>query len=659
MTKKKHAYPAEQASSKERLEFEKFLADLSAKFVSLDPEQVDNEINNALKGILGFFRIDRCSLLQRLPVKTLCMVTHNADVSGDSPYPVATQLPTSLFPYFNHKLAAERTIVAFSCLEDLPEEAALDKRWLEEWNVRSGLYIPIAIMKSSAEYTLGISSDENGRVCPEEYIPRLRMLGELLVNALERSMAEQALRESEERLSLAASAAEAGLWILDKDKGMVWATRKLWELFHLVPDENMRFEKLLDAVHPDDRVGVRERIRQSFKKNEAFVMDFRVVGPGGSLSWISSRGNLSSHRSGHPPFLMGASVDVTGHKQMEVELRERLEEIERLKLQLEKENLYLREEIKANFGFEKIVGKSDALNYVFFKVKQVAPTDATVLILGETGTGKGMVAHAIHEISTRKDRPMITVNCAALPANLIESELFGREKGAFTGAYVRQVGRFELAHGGTLFLDEIGEMPLELQTKLLRVLQDGKFERLGNPQTIEVDVRVIAATSRDLKEEVRNRRFREDLFYRLNVFPISIPPLRMRREDIPLLVQHFVDKHARKIGKKLETISKNAMKALQNQSWPGNVRELEHVIERAVITSPGPVLLLSDGPETHAFEERKDPLKGLKVIEREHILKVLGESGWKIDGRGGAASLLGLHPSTLRFRLKKLGIRRP
>jgi PAS domain S-box-containing protein len=657
--KKKPADSNERTASKGRLEFEKFLADLSARFVSLHPEEVDNEINNALKGILGFFRIDRCSLLRRLPVKTLCMVTHNADISGDSPYPVATPLPTSLFPYFNRKLAVEREIIAFSCPDDLPEEAAPDKQWLREWNVRSGLYIPIASLESSTEYTLGISSGEDGRTCPEEYVPRLRMLGELLVNALERSMTEQALRESEERLSLAASAAEAGLWILDKDEGLIWTTRKLRELFHLDPDENMPFEKLLDAVHPDDREGIRGRVRQSFERNEAFEIDFRVVRPDGGFSWISSRGKLSSAGSGLPRFLMGASVDVTERKRMEAELRENLEEIGRLKLQLEKENLYLREEIEAGLGFEKIVGKSDALNYVLFKVRQVAPTDATVLILGETGTGKGMVAHAIHEMSARRERPMITVNCAALPANLIESELFGREKGAFTGAHAKQVGRFELAHGGTLFLDEIGEMPLELQTKLLRVLQDGKFERLGSPQTIEVDVRVIAATSRDLKEDVANRRFREDLFYRLNVFPISIPPLRMRRDDIPLLVRHFVDKHARKIGKRLETIPKHAMNTLQNQSWPGNVRELEHAIERAVITSPGPILQLSDGLETQAFEEREGPSRGLEAMEREHILKVLGQSGWKIDGRGGAASLLGLHPSTLRFRLKKLGIKRP
>ncbi len=660
MNKNKYAHLTEQDASKERLEFEKFLADLSARFVSLHPEQVDNEINNAMKGILGFFGVDRCSLLRLMPGKTLWLVTHNADILGDSPYPVETPLPASLVPYFVRKLSVDQVTVAFSCVEDLPEEAALDKRLLELWNVRSGLYIPIAALKSSTEYTLGISSGNNGQTCPEEYIPRLRMLGELFVNTLERSMAEQALRDSEERLSLAASAAEAGLWILDKDKGMIWATRKLWELFHLDPDEYTQYERLLDAVHPDDLDGIIERIRQSFENNEAFSVDFRVMRPDGSFSWISSRGNLSSDGSGLPLLLMGASVDVTKHKQMEAELRNNLKEIEQLKLQLEKENLYLREEIKAGFGFEKIVGKSDALNYVFFKVKQVASTDATVLILGETGTGKDMVAHVIHEMSTRRDRPMITVNCAALPANLIESELFGREKGAFTGAHSKQVGRFELAHGGTLFLDEIGEMPLELQTKLLRVLQDGKFERLGSPRTIKVDVRVIAATSRDLKEETRNGRFREDLFYRLNVFPISIPPLRMRRDDIPLLVQHFVDKHARKIGRRFKMIPKKAMKALQNQPWPGNVRELEHTIERAVITSPGPVLLLADPPETSRSSEKKEnPLKKLEAIEREHILKVLSESGWKIDGAGGCASLLGLHPSTLRFRMKKLGIKRP
>jgi transcriptional regulator with GAF, ATPase, and Fis domain len=357
---------------------------------------------------------------------------------------------------------------------------------------------------------------------------------------------------------------------------------------------------------------------------------------------------------------MGVSIDVTERKTMEARLLEQLEEIEGLKSLLEKENLYLREELSQGQGFEKIVGSSDALNYVLFRVGQVAPTDATVLILGETGTGKGVVANAIHGLSGRKNRPMITVNCAALPANLIESELFGREKGAFTGAHARQAGRFEVADKGTIFLDEIGELPLELQSKLLRVLQDGEFERLGSARTVKVDVRVIASTSRDLREEVRAGRFREDLFYRLNVFPVSIPPLRKRLDDIPQLVRFFSDKYARMMGRQIDTISKAAMKALQDYSWPGNVRELEHVIERAVITTTGPVLQIADRLEPLTGSDEADTsLKDLAAMECEHILRVLRETGWKIEGAKGAASILNLHPSTLRFRIKKLGIKRP
>jgi transcriptional regulator with GAF, ATPase, and Fis domain len=255
---------------------------------------------------------------------------------------------------------------------------------------------------------------------------------------------------------------------------------------------------------------------------------------------------------------------------------------------------------------------------------------------------------------------MITVNCAALPANLIESELFGREKGAFTGAHARQPGRFEVADGGTIFLDEIGEMPVELQSKLLRVLQDGEFERLGSAKTVKVNVRVITSTSRDLKEEIRAGRFREDLFYRLNVFPVSIPPLRERADDIPELVRFFVDKYSRKIGRQIESIPKAAMKALEEYHWPGNVRELEHVIERAVITTSGPVLQLADRLEPVRLAGTAEPLqKELAAMEREHILRVLSDTGWRIEGLKGAAMILNLHPNTLRSRMKKLGIKRP
>jgi transcriptional regulator with GAF, ATPase, and Fis domain len=357
---------------------------------------------------------------------------------------------------------------------------------------------------------------------------------------------------------------------------------------------------------------------------------------------------------------MGVSLDISERKQMEGELQERLKEIENLKRQLENENLYLRQELRTEKGFEKIVGESEALKSVIVAAKQVAATDATVLLLGETGTGKGMMANAIHQMSVRKDRPLVTVNCSALPQNLIESELFGREKGAFTGAYARQAGRFEVADAGTIFLDEIGEMPLELQSKLLRVLQEGEFERLGSAKTVTVDVRVIAATSRDLKKDVRDRRFREDLFYRLNVFPISIPPLRQRTGDIPLLAQHFTEKYARKMGKQIESIPKSTISAFLEYDWPGNVRELEHVIERGVILTAGRSLAMTERLKPSPTGNSKDePLQDLAAAEREHILRVLRETGWRIEGPSGAASILKLHPSTLRFRIKKLDIHRP
>lgn len=652
-----HIHSSEPAASEKRLEFEKFLADLSAKFVAIPADRVDDEIRSALKKVLEFFRIDRLALLRLLPCKTNFIITHNADVSGISLYPMGTLLPVSLAPWVAQKLI-DREVFSFARLEEIPAEADTDKLTFELFQIRSGLYIPIAALKSS-EYSLGISSAEENHTCPEEYVPRLRLLGELFVNALERSKVEQALRESEERLSLAASAADAGLWIMNMDRGIVWATQKLRELFQFDPHEELHFERFLAVVYPDDRKQVKKLIRRSLEMLLPLNIEYRIMRPDGGIRWISSRGNPSSEGSEHRDHIMGVSVDITERKRMETELRERLDEIKRLKLQLEKENIYLREEIRAGQGLQKIVGNSETLKYVFFKIQQVAPTDTTVLILGETGTGKGMVAHAIHEISARKDRPMITVNCAAMPMNLIESELFGREKGAFTGAHAKQMGRFEVAHGGTIFLDEIGEMPMELQAKLLRVLQEGEFERLGSPRTIKVDVRVIASTSRDLKAEIRNNRFREDLFYRLNVFPISIPPLRMRSGDIPLLVNHFVDRYARKIGRNIKSIPKDMMKSLLEYSWPGNVRELEHVIERAVITSTGPVLQLAERFESEHIETKEEPLKEITTIEREHILKVLQKTRWKINGEGGAASLLGLHPSTLRFRLKKLGIERP
>ena len=359
---------------------------------------------------------------------------------------------------------------------------------------------------------------------------------------------------------------------------------------------------------------------------------------------------------------LNLTQEVEERKKAEESLQGAYAEIKGLKDRLQAENIYLRQEVGRQYNFGEIIGQSDVLAQVFLRVAQVAPMNATVLLLGETGTGKGVVARAIHSSSSRKDRPLITVNCTTLPATLVESELFGREKGAFTGSDTRQIGRFELADGGTLFLDEIGEMPMELQCKLLRVLQDGEFERLGNPRTIKTDVRVIAATNRNIETEVREGRFREDLYYRLNVFPITMPALRKRTEDIPLLVNHFVAKFNKKMGKKIETISKDTLNVLNQYHWPGNVRELESVVERAVITSQGPALQVLDRFDTFlkkeepAGQEEGREVKALVDLEHDHILNVLKKTGWRIEGKSGAAGILGLNASTLRARMRKYGI---
>ncbi|WP_434930266.1 sigma-54-dependent transcriptional regulator [Shewanella sp. HL-SH5] len=350
--------------------------------------------------------------------------------------------------------------------------------------------------------------------------------------------------------------------------------------------------------------------------------------------------------------------EIEERKKAEASLRETYTQIKQLKDKLQAENVYLQKEVAQQFNFDEIIGNSKLLSQVFQKVEQVAPMDATVLLLGETGTGKGVVARAIHSRSSRQKRPMITVDCTTLPATLIESELFGRERGAFTGSDSKQIGRFELADGGTLFLDEIGEMPLEMQAKLLRVIQDGEFERLGSPRTIKVDVRIIAATNRNLLEEVRNGKFREDLYYRLNVFPITLPPLRQRKEDISLLVSHFVIKFNKKIGKQIDTISQEAQHALQQHHWPGNVRELESAIERAVILSEGHSLQIFDRFDSFAklSQNEESSVKALVELEHDHIVKVLQQTKWRIEGIKGAALILGLNPSTLRARMRKYGI---
>jgi formate hydrogenlyase transcriptional activator len=334
------------------------------------------------------------------------------------------------------------------------------------------------------------------------------------------------------------------------------------------------------------------------------------------------------------------------------------EETEALRARFQAEAVYLQEEIKTEHNFEEIIGQSAPVRRLLRKLEQVAPTEATVLIQGETGTGKELLARAVHDRSRRKDRPLVKVNCGSIPAGLVESELFGHEKGAFTGATQRRIGRFELANGGTIFLDEVTELPIDTQVKLLRVLQEGEFERVGSSQTLKVDVRVIAATNRNLKEVVQNGTFRSDLFYRLNVFPLEVPALRERKDDLPLLVNFFLSRCAKKLAKEVQGVSQKSMDNLANYDWPGNIRELQNIVERAVVLASGPIVQIDESMIRSGEAVQESALDTLENAERNHILRALKETHWVVHGKKGAAEILGINPSTLRSRMEKLGIKR-
>jgi PAS domain S-box-containing protein len=490
------------------------------------------------------------------------------------------------------------------------------------------------------------------------------IIGDLLFHRARRRRAEADLRESRELMELSTDAGELGLWARGMERNDLWVNSRLRSLFGFGPNDVLRLEDMTDRIHPDDRARVVVEVERAQRTGKSFEDEFRVTIPDGSERWVATRGRTvtESNRSG--PRRMGVMFDITQRKRAEEKLNRALVEIQSLKEQLEEENIYLKEEISEVKGFDEIIGKSDALKYVLTRVEQVAKTDSTVLLQGETGVGKELIARAIHERSSRSDGPHVKVNCATLPEALVESELFGHEKGAFTGADRQRKGRFELADGGTILLDEVGELPAGTQAKLLRVLQEGEFERVGGSSTIKVRVRVIAATNRKLHEEVLARRFRQDLFYRLNVYPITIPPLRHRREDIPLLVSHYAREIGERLNKTINEVPAQVMREFTEYNWPGNVRELQNVIERAVIVSADGVLRLPEplgqGIPGAASENKtlseSTTVPTLDEAERGHILRALEATGWRINGPRGAAAMLKLHPSTLRFRMKKLGL---
>jgi formate hydrogenlyase transcriptional activator len=493
--------------------------------------------------------------------------------------------------------------------------------------------------------------DEDGRL---EYIGAVQ-------DVTARRLAEEELRRSEADLHEAQRLSHIGSWKLDLSSGSVSVSPEVFRIYAVNQDREVASSDFwFDRIHPEDRQRVRERFERCVAERLEYEADYRIVLPDGTIKYQHAIGHPVWDQAGALKEFLGTAMDVTEQVQARIALENAFEEITRLKDRLHDENLALKEEIAQASMFEEVVGASAALRAVLSRVTKVAPTDSTVLLTGETGTGKELIARAIHQRSQRRSHAFVSVNCAAIPVSLIASELFGHEKGAFTGASGRRLGRFELAEGGTIFLDEVGELPAETQVALLRVLQEREFERVGGNQPIRTNARVVAATNRDLDAAIAAGTFRSDLFYRLNVFPIEIPALRERKEDIPLLVEYYIARFARKAGKRIRGISKKTLDLLLSYPWPGNIRELQNVVERSVVVCETETFSvdeswLSRQPRAPQPTAHLD-LAQLAVREREIIEAALRESGGRVSGPSGAATKLGIPDSTLDSKIKALGI---
>jgi len=479
----------------------------------------------------------------------------------------------------------------------------------------------------------------------------------------EQKKADEKLRRSEASLLEAQRLSHTGSWSHDLSSGLVAISPEVNRIFDVKPDEDPSTSEFhFNRIHPEDRPIVAQNYERARLEKADFEFDYRAVLPDGTIKHIHNTGHPILSESGDIVQFVGTAMDVTEQRLAQAELEKALEEIRRLKDQLHDENLALREQIDQAFMFEEIVGSSPALQSVLSSIVKVAPTDSTVLITGETGTGKELIARAVHKRSQRSGRAFISVNCASIPSSLIASELFGHEKGAFTGALQRRQGRFELAHSGTIFLDEVGELPAETQIALLRVLQEREFERVGGNRVLSTDVRVLAATNRDLTAAIAAGTFRADLFYRLNVFPIEVPPLRQRKEDISMLVEYFVKRYAEKAGKQIRKIDKNTLELCQAYPWPGNIRELQNIIERSVILCTGDTFRIDAAwlsSQESARPELSAPLtETLQNQEKEMIEAALAESKGKVAGPNGAAARLGIPRSTLDWKIKQLKIKK-
>ncbi len=646
---------AVELAMQEQMRFEILLSNLSAHFVNLPADQIDSEIEAAQRRICEFLKLERSTLWQGLEQEPETLqLTHIYQPEG-SRLPVDRMNLYEFFPWAYQKIIRGE-IVTISKMSDLPTEAARDRETFSLYGAKSGLYVPLSVGRGPVLGLLTFATMREEREWPEGVLRGCILLAEVFSNALTRKKSEMALRESEARLILATNAAQAGLWSMKIDTGSVWVSEKTRELFHFAADEKLNKESFFQVIHPDDRDRVDKAMQHAIQTGEILLCEYRIVLPDGKIRWITARGQHQPKSAGRSDRLIGVSLDISASKQMEKQLEERLREIEYLKQRLEQENIFLQEEVKLLAEHSEILGQSAAIKNILAQARQVAGTSSTVLLLGETGTGKELLARAIHRMSSCRVRPLVTINCASLPPSLIENELFGREKGAYTGAMTRMIGRFELADGATLFLDEVGELPLDLQSKLLRVLETGTFERLGSTKSLHVNVRIIAATNRDLEQEVEDGNFRQDLFYRLNVFPIMVPPLRERSEDIHILTWAFVREFEKRLARQIENIPQKTMQTLKSYAWPGNVRELRNILERAMILTKDKTLVVELPKHASSENNGTDSLEDIMYRE---ILAVLKKTDWRISGPGGAADVLRLNRSTLQSKMKKLGIKRP
>ena len=631
--------------------FESLLGEISSSLLSIPIESVDAAIESSMKMLVEFFDADRCHLGEFSNDQSKIDISYfYSRPSINIPKIEAVGEHYLSFVFDSIK---QDEIIDFTSPSDLPDHAKQERAEFERLGIKSLLVLPLQI-GNEVQFGLSLSSITKHIKWDKQSINRIMIASNILANVIQRKMVLKKMLDEKDWSEAVMEGMPQITYVFDL-QGRLKRWNKDAEYVLGYSAEEMKDKFIGDLYNDEDMKRVMKVVEKVIEDGQEHQVEYDFINKSGEVvPFYYGSGKLME--IGDEQYIVGQSINISEIKHAQEEISRQLEEINKLKTQLEAENIYLRHELKNASSYGNIIGESDILKHIFYRIEQVAPLDTTVLLEGETGTGKELFAKDIHKKSTRSQKSLVTVNCAALPASLIESELFGHEKGAFTGALQKQIGRFELANGGTLFLDEISEIPIELQAKLLRVLQEGEFERIGNPKTIKIDVRIIAATNRNLEEEVKRGRFREDLFYRLNVYPITLAPLRDRADDVPHLVEYFVKRFNQKFKKNITRIPSKVMDNLKLYNWPGNIRELENIIERAMILSKSSTLkveklMLSD-------QVSREKLQTLSDNEREYIIKVLDQTLWRINGDKGAASILDMHPETLRSRMRKLGIKR-